>query len=219
MSEPESVDVWRERYPKFAVFKDENVIPLLDDDIHRELYKKIRIPACKSDVARLVLLREYGGLYVDAHMGPSSGDRLAETLASLASFELILFSQGWDPGFNFMNGVLAARRHASVLDSLIATAFENLSKHKKLEEQTPDYVSYDIFNLTGTGVFLQCIYEPDFWGKMKPEYTKRIAFHIMQTADSPGFHIYKFHGYKKPGDHWSERQQHERLFEEGFAFS
>ena len=34
-----------------------------------EVYQRIRIPACKSDIARLVALYEWGGLYVDCHCG------------------------------------------------------------------------------------------------------------------------------------------------------
>jgi len=215
MDQPQSFQVWRERYQKFFVFKDEDVLPLLESDTSRDIYRKIIIPACKSDIARLVLLREYGGLYVDSHMGPSSGDRLAETLEGLARFDLILFSQGWDPDFNFMNGVLAARRRAPVLDLLIDRAFNNLIKHKNLEAETSDYVPYDIFSLTGTGVMVEIMFESSTWDMMRPEFKEKVDVHIMQTGDSPGFHIYQFYKYRKPGDHWSERQQHERLFQHG----
>src|SRR6056297_2458942 len=35
-----------------------------DKDLH-DLYCRIRVPACRSDIARLVLLHRYGGWYVD----------------------------------------------------------------------------------------------------------------------------------------------------------
>jgi hypothetical protein len=210
--EPESFDVWRDKYPKFSVFGDEDVLPLLKSDDFRDIYHQIGIPACKSDIARLVLLREYGGLYIDSHMGPSSGSRLAETLEGLARFELILFSKKWEQGFNFMNGVLAARRQAPVLDLLIDKAFSNLICHKHMEDETSDYVPYNIFSLTGTAVMLEIIFDATAWGVMKREFKERVDFHVMETGDSPGFHIYQFYGYRKPGEHWSERQQRERLF-------
>lgn len=212
--QPESVGAWRERYPDFAVFNDEDVAPLLDTDEQREIYQKIRIPACRSDVARLVLLREHGGLYLDAHMGPSSGDRLAETLSDLARYDLILFSWGWKSQFNFMNGVLAARRRAPVLDLLITKAFDNLVAHKRCEDATSEYIKYNIFNLTGTWVMVQCMFQNigGTWDR-KPEYKEKVRFHVMETGSSPGFQIYKFYGYRKPGEHWSERQLSERLFE------
>jgi hypothetical protein len=212
--EPQSFKIWRERYDGFFVFNDEDVLHLLGSDICRDLYSKIRIPACKSDIARLVLLREHGGLYIDSHTGPSNGDRLAETLEGLARFDLILFSKAWEERFNFMNGILVARRRAHVLDLLIDRAFHNLLKHRNLERETSDYVPYDIFRVTGTGVMLDVMFDPSAWGVMKTEFKDIVNLHIMQTGDSPGFHIYQFYGYRKPGEHWSERQQHERLFQE-----
>lgn len=49
---------------------------------------------------------------------------------------------------------------------------------------------------------------------IKPELKEKVLLHVMQTEPSPGFHIYQFYEYRKPGDHWSERQQRERLFKE-----
>lgn len=215
MTEPEAFGVWRERYPSFALFRDEDVLPLLDCDLYRELYKRIRIPACKSDIARLALLREYGGLYVDSHIGPSAGEALAETLSHLARYELILFSQGWSSGFNFTNGVLAAHRRAPVFDLMIDMAFENLIAHKKREEQTSEHVKYHIFNLTGTQVMVSTMFEhvDGAWG-LKPDYRDKVQFHVMESGWSAGFHVYRYQGYRKPGQHWSERQLVERLFED-----
>ncbi|MBY6240781.1 glycosyltransferase [Methylosinus sp. Sm6] len=211
--QPESVPAWRRSYPSFACFGDADVLPLFDSDAQREIYEKIRIPACKSDVARLALLRHYGGLYVDAHTGPSSSERLAETLADLARYDLILFRKGWSPGFNFMNGVLAARRRLPIFDRMLERAFDNLVAHKRREEATKEHVAYNIFDLTGTRVMVELMFDK-VHGKweMKAEFRESVGFHVMDTDASPGFHIYKFL-YRGPGSHWSERQQSERLFE------
>ncbi|MBV9758656.1 MAG: hypothetical protein JO047_16550, partial [Alphaproteobacteria bacterium] len=215
LGEPQAVAVWRERFPKFCVFSDADVLALLASDELREIFSRIAIPACKSDIARLVLLKEHGGLYVDSHIGPSEGDRLAETLADLARFDLILFSLGWHPGFNFMNGVVAARRRAPVLDLLMARAFSNLRSHKKLEEAAPGYVPYDIFVLTGTYVMVDCIFDQSTRPpSIKPEFSDKVLFHVMESEASSGLVLYQFYEYRAPGDHWSERQQRERLFKD-----
>ena len=88
LEEPPSGKAWRVQYPGFRIFCDDDVRPLLSPG-HLHHYDKIALPACRSDLARLVLLREYGGLYVDAHAGPTQGERLAETLDALASVELV----------------------------------------------------------------------------------------------------------------------------------
>jgi hypothetical protein len=215
LEEPRSIAAWRERFPKFCVFKDADVLALLESDEFREIFSQISIPACKSDIARLALLKEHGGLYVDSHIGPSEGDRLAETLEALARFDMILFSLGWHLGFNFMNGVVATRRQAPVLDLLMARAFSNLRHHRKLERQAPGHVPYDIFFLTGTYVMVDCIFDQSTRPpSIKPEFREKVLFHVMQNESSPGFHIYQFYDYRRPGDHWSERQQQERLFEQ-----
>lgn len=215
LTEPEAYGVWRERYPRFALFKDEDVLPLLDCDLHRELYKKIRLPACKSDIARLALLREHGGLYVDSHIGPSSGEALAETLSHLAQHDLILFSEGWSPVFNFTNGVLAARRRAPVFDLLIDMAFENLIAHKKRQDETREHVKYHVFELTGSQIMVRTMFEhvDGAWG-LKRDYRDKVQFHVMESSGSAGFLPYRYQSYRKPGQHWSERQRVERLFED-----
>ncbi|MEO6923363.1 MAG: hypothetical protein ABI142_06010, partial [Bryocella sp.] len=63
---------WRTRVGEFTVFGDAAVEAALlawgTDAV--ETFRGIGIPACRSDLARLVLLFQHGGLYVDAHCGP-----------------------------------------------------------------------------------------------------------------------------------------------------
>jgi len=214
---PPSTPAWRERFPDFTVFGDEDVIPLLGSDELRELYMQIGIPACKSDIARLVLLRAYGGLYIDAHAAPAEGDRLAETLDALSFYELLLFSKAWhakaETDFNLMNTVIAARRHAPALDTLIDAVFANLVRHRQMEREKQNYVPYHLFSLTGTMVMIDCFFAPSPNGYfIRPEFEERVHLYEMTSPTAPGFHLYQFYGYRKPGEHWSERQKHERLF-------
>ncbi len=214
---PPSATAWQERYPAFKVFGDQDVLPFLDSPLQRDLYDGITLPAGKSDIARLVLLRAHGGLYLDAHTAPADGDRLAETIEALSSVELILFSKLWmvdgTGGFNLMNTVLAARRHSPLLDALIGAIFTNLRAHREAEDMSSDYVPYNLFKLTGTMVFLEQFFEQSEKSfKIIENFKQQILVHGMKSASSPGFEIYRSYGYRKPGQHWSERQQHERLF-------
>jgi hypothetical protein len=213
VTEPGSVAAWRDRFPGFSLFNDEDVIPLFEHDWQRALYSRIRIPTCKSDIARIALLRNFGGFYCDAHTGPANGDRLAETLEYLSRFELVLFSCSWDPVFNFMNGVLAARRHAAILDLIITKAFDNIARHERLEAETSGHVPYDILHLTGSGVILNCVFDhtPAGWA-IKPHLVETIGFVTLPSADSHGFSVASHNDYRRPGNHWTERQKSERLF-------
>lgn len=209
-----SIGAWRERYPRFAVFQDADVLPLLPSDQVRDLYNRIKIPSCKSDLARLVLLKEHGGLYIDAHSGPSNGDNLARTIAYLARYEFIIFRWLWLGGFTFGNGYIAARRGTPILDLLVDRAIKNLLQQKKKEDEANEYVPYQIAVLTGTQVILGTIFEPcDGSWAIRQQYKDKVLFYEMTGPDTPGFHVANFYNYRKPGSHWSERQKVERLFD------
>lgn len=77
------VEEWSSSMPKFSIFGNSDVIEILEkyfpyfvDD-----YILINIPAAKSDVARLLLLYELGGLYVDCHFGLKKNEDIVEFLA------------------------------------------------------------------------------------------------------------------------------------------
>src|SRR5690348_8319230 len=63
---------WQSHFAEFRVLADADIEPLVDKHAsteHLDMYRDIRIPAAKSDIARLLTLYEYGGLYVDCHVG------------------------------------------------------------------------------------------------------------------------------------------------------
>ncbi len=199
------------------MFGDADVLPLIKSEFLRDLYLQIRIPACKSDIARLLLLQAHGGLYVDSHVGPGNGDRLVETLIALANFEVILFEKKWERkelgDLQLMNGAMAARRNTPVLDLLIDSAFNNLDNQRKAERETPGYVPYNIFVLTGAWDISLRIFDRSIKPyKIRPRFFDIVFLHEMNEHIDPGFRLYEFYGYRKPGDHWSERQSSERLF-------
>lgn len=221
LPEPPGASAWRERFPEsFRVFEDDDVLPLIQTEAQRDCFRRIGIPACKSDVARLVLLREYGGVYVDGHTGPGLGDRIAETLLKLCKYEVIFFREGWKDDFGFYgNTFMAARRCSIVLDLLVNKAFENLLHHMRIESLSPDYVSYNIFYLTGSPVIIDCLFDQgdslawkNGWD-VKAEFRKLVVVRVKETETSDiGFVPWSFYHYRHWGQHWTERQQSERLF-------
>ncbi len=207
---------WREIFPEFRVFTDEDVIPLLPQNFV-QIYKLIRLPSAKSDIARLILLREFGGFYLDAHMGPTAPSDLLVTLDKIFEYNVILFGKGWliqkPTDFDLMNGAIAARKHAPELDPLINRIIDNIEHQWQKEQSTPDYVPYSLFGLTGTYTFLQSFFEEtESRPKLKPEFEKTIFLHFMKDNRQSGFEIASHYSYRKPGGHWSERQTHERFF-------
>src|SRR5450759_451634 len=85
------INEWRAEFPQFKIFADAEVRPLIEryfpDRI--ELYDKICIPAAKSDIARLLLLYEFGGLYIDCHCGISNANGVRTLLSWLSEYDAI----------------------------------------------------------------------------------------------------------------------------------
>jgi hypothetical protein len=207
---------WKQIYPDFRVFTDEDVAPLLPDEI-KPIFGRIRLPSAKSDLARLLLLREFGGFYVDAHIGPTAPACLLGTLDKMFEYNLILFGKGWamntPADFDLMNGVLAARRKTPELDPLISKVTNNIVEQWHKEQATADYVPYNLFSLTGTYAIVESYFDHGpLRPELKTEFRDKIFIHYMKDNQQSGFEIAAFYNYRKPGGHWSERQTQERFF-------
>ncbi len=216
MPEPLSAPAWRALYPNFRVFGDNDVRPLLPPEVE-PLFDLIRLPAAKSDLARILLLRHYGGVYLDAHFGPTKPEHLLETILPLSRYNVILFGKGWEmkeeTDFNLMNSVIAARRGAPELDIIINQISCNLMQQWIKERGTTGYVKYGLFGLTGTYVLVQ-----SFFDQIKPrprvqeKFRDTVMVHYMRDHSSSGLKIAQYYDYRKPGNHWSEREKEERFF-------
>lgn len=216
LKKPPAASAWKALYPKFKVFNDSDVVPLLPRDLV-PIYKAIALPSAKSDLARLLLLKRYGGFYVDAHVGPMAPAHLLETLDDLSSHNLIVFGKGWlikkKTDFDLMNGVLAARKDAVELDMLIDIVVTNLKEHWSKEAATADHVPYDLFSLSGTYTIVQSFFDDTGPRPVLKESMKnRVHVHFMPNNVRSGFEMAGYYTYREPGRHWSERQKHERLF-------
>lgn len=214
--DPPAAPAWRAIYPRFRVFSDPDVLPLMPEAFV-PIFTSIRLPAAKSDIARFFLLRAHGGLYVDAHVAPTAPSDLMATLSRLEDRHLLLFGKGWllpeQGGFDLMNGVLAARQGAPELDRVLDRQMRNLRDHWAKERATGDHVGYDLFALTGTGVVVDEFFD---WSpsppRLKPAARDRVFVHVMPNNTDSGFELYSGYRYRKPNQHWSESQLRERLF-------
>lgn len=97
------------------------------------LYKSIKIPASRSDVARLMLLYEYGGVYVDAAM---EALRPVESIIDSDS-ELILVRRDDFPQYadcpgdaHIINGILGAIAKCEFIKDAIHLVLDNLRSRR-----------------------------------------------------------------------------------------
>jgi hypothetical protein len=212
---------WRSKYETFRVFTDADIVDLLSQwsPTLPALFNRIRLPACRSDLARLILLYEYGGLYVDAHVGTASAERLTDVMERLSSKELLLFDRidqhQWDGDCHIVNYTIGARKHSAALGKVIFTAIRNLERQEAAESVTSDYVQYNIFVLTGPwNISITLFDRSDRNIRLLPEYQSLVHVEALDPQYQPWpFQPYQHYHYRKPGQHWSERQLVEPLFE------
>jgi hypothetical protein len=212
---------WRAKYEDFRIFTDADILDLLADwsPTLPALFNRIRLPACRSDLARLILLYEYGGLYVDAHVGTASAERLTNVLERLSSKEFLLFDRidqhQWDGDSHIVNYTIGARKHSAVLGKVIFAAIRNLERQEAAEAATTNYVPYNIFVLTGPWNISITLFDRSERNiRLLPEYQSLVHVETLDPQRQPWpFQPYQHYHYRKPGQHWSERQLVEPLFE------
>jgi len=216
-----TLEGWRSHFPDFRIFGDPEIEPLIEKVFpqYLETFRKIRIPTCKSDLALLLALYEFGGLYIDCHCGVRDPHAIRQLLLSLDTWELILYDKSLAteprPSTQLfaLNSVIFARPNSSIILKTLTNAFHNLELHRSAEKER-GFQSYNIWTLSGPGV-LQEVLLVEQWtdvSEVKPEYAPRVRF-IREDGKQP-IGRYTYSSYRQPGMHWSERQQNELLFAE-----
>ena len=214
---------WRREFPDFRIYSDADVLPILKRLVPGadELYRALRLPAAKSDIARLALLHAHGGLYVDCHCGLRDAAWVRAELAALATHEMILVERPLtadaDPNFPrlLINGILFGRQSSPVLEDLLRQGLENLQRHLGRIAASSAPPDYDIWSMMGAYVLTMMILEPasEYTDFRRPLRGGRVK--IVPLPEVPiqlSAHRRLYNGPKK-GMHWSKRQQTEPLFE------
>ena len=212
---------WRTRFPDLRVISDANVEPLIGHILpsYVELYRRIRFPTTKSDIARLAYLHEFGGLYVDCHCGLRSAKGVRELVEQLSRYELVMWENSyitWPRSKNTMkviSGILLARPRSSIVLEFLLKGLANLEAHSK-REASEGMVEYSPWYLCGAGSYLEHLCVPGSANaQLRSEFGGRIFF---TELDGGPIAINQHVRYKlDPKQHWSYRRLHELLFEAG----
>jgi GNAT superfamily N-acetyltransferase len=210
---------WRATPFDFRVFGDADVLPLLDHwgSDFASLFRAIRLPACKADIARLVLLFRGGGLYVDAHCAPGSPAALAELMRQLPEYELTLFDElAHDPdyaGTGILNSIMGARPGTRILEGIIANARDNLRVQRHREAEGGGH-NYSIYKLTGPWIIWHRLFERvGKGGRLRAELSPTVFIRRYdRDGGSAPVLTYVHNEYRDQERHWSRRQKREPLF-------
>jgi hypothetical protein len=210
------LDEWRQPFPATRILGDGDVVPLLrelrPDAV--ELYERIRYPAARSDVARLVLLHALGGLYVDCGCGLRGAPQLRALVGMLADDELVLLDRSRQrfprPAAERrpINIALLARAGSPIVLYLLDTVLANLRGYDERAAGRPDE-PVSVWYFTGAGAYRETLYEPySGFTRHRAPYAGRIAYVAEQDAPIV---LWRHTDYRRAGRHWSKRQQKEPL--------
>jgi len=210
---------WRAHFPNFHIYGDDAVLPLLAQ-YHSNLpflYRKLAFGAAKSDIARMALLLKYGGLYTDAHFGITDAARFNELGSLLKQFEVVFVwrtygTQSDRPRGQItpINGLVLARPGSTLIRDIIVRAAHALENHWELSKKQTILFPYSVWHLIGSGNIEHVLLEPETGNtRVRSIYENRVTF---VYEDGAPFQRNFFSAYRKPGAHWSQRQNVEPLF-------
>jgi hypothetical protein len=209
----EGIEAWRSHFPDFRIIGDSDIEPLIARRFPKclEVYRKIRIPCCKSDLARMLALHEWGGLYVDCHCGIRDEKFIRQLMESLASFELITFDKHRRSGdWHVTPSFVFARKGSEIPLESVTNAFQNVWSHWKVEKQH-GFRPYNLWSMVASGNFAKTLID---WSVQPPALKPRFAQKVWLFPEDMAPISRNMHpSYRQPGMHWSERQLRELLFD------
>jgi len=209
---------WQASLPAFAVFGDADVEPIIEivQPDFVETYRRIRLPAAKSDVARLLLLHKFGGLYVDCNMGLLSRDRLIALSERLANIDHIFVDRRRDIGqrhseqYFLINGMLMSRPGSAHILDMARQAMSNLHWQRTIEARD-GFTQYSIYHLCGPMLLTSMTMQP---GTCNREVRRDLAGRVLIVREEE-FPVERnrYQSYRVAHEHWSQRQKVELLFD------
>ena len=212
------INDWQGKFPHFQIFGDAEVLPILNRYFpdRKELYSQIRIPAAKADIARLLLLYEHGGLYIDCHCGIRDADEIRNLFNQLLDYDAIfvdrmLSLEPRPPDEHLViNGIIFCRPHLDLIFRMCRQALSNFARQRNNEHRA-GFVPYDIWSLSGARLVTAMLLEPGSFNRdLRWDYQGRIR--IIREEIAPIVRN-RYRAYSKDRQHWSQRQNLELLFD------
>jgi len=135
-------------YHRNAIIKmwnDDNIVEYIElfDVQLLHYYNRITIPAAKSDIARLIVLYFFGGVYND--IDDIYGYNFGKKWKTLSNDKIAMFKYR----SQWMNGFIMVKRP---LHRTIKNMLNIILNNLKTYEQKNTYFNYDITTITGPGI-------------------------------------------------------------------
>lgn len=190
---------WRQEGWEYKLWTDDEIAKL---DMHnRELYDRSENFAEKSDIARLEILYQYGGLYVDTDfecLNIAIFNELHQGFDFYIGFEPL--EHGYTSKFNmnkFCNALIASAAGHPLLHDLIANIKANYLAYRRccsaIQRTGPSYLTRIIceFEMAGThnnrNIYLPCTF---FYPLNEPEIRLASDFKLWLPNETAGIHYW-----------------------------
>lgn len=205
-------------FPGFRVYGTRQVAALFEQHFpdFAEIFTRIRIPAARADLARLMLLYDRGGFYIDCHYGIRRPEAVPAFFDALLRHELVVFDRLPEAGpkrpdeMILCNGLILARPGSALILDCLRQAMANvewLDRRLRMNLAT----EYDIWKLTGPGLLTEMLMQPGSQGRQ----VRRGCEDRILVVPEEGSPFVRGQQRRYPGlgsgQHWSERQRHEPL--------
>lgn len=207
---------WTKEGAQLRVVGDNEIVKILENHFPQfvDKYLAISIPACRSDLARILGLYQYGGLYVDSHCGIVDSQKLDHVYGWLDRYKLVVARQSpqlpeLSASLCLTNAIIFARPGCEVLLNIARRVISNLiNKHDR--EAEFGFEPYSIFDLSGPINIEQCLLciackKPDFHNAGVDQIMVMLEEHLPVKR-------YMYPINLPQSAHWSQRQKTEMLF-------
>jgi len=207
---------WIKEGTQLRIVGDNEVVKILENHFPQfvEKYLEISIPACRSDLARILGLYQYGGLYVDSHCGVYDRQKLHHLYGQLDRYQLVFTRQSsqpldWRASLCLTNAIIFARPSCDVLLKVARSIVSNLVKHHD-REAGDGFKPYSILKLSGPVNIEKCLLEiRDNKSNAREDGMDQIM--ILAEEHLP-VKRYMYPAKLPHSAHWSQRQKTELLF-------
>jgi hypothetical protein len=224
-----NINNYKKSYPDFnvKVIGYDDII-LFQEEFSQliELFKKIKIEACRSDIARILILYRYGGMYIDINTinKPflNSNKNIYNLFDEYKHFNTSIMrknNNNYDLGLSI---ILSYPNSLFLLDFInqITTLLQELYNKEILSD---NYVEYNILCLTGSVIacnlldykfnsdYRQSLIGDNIYKEEKFIYYKIGVFEPDYYLKMYGCNMNHHHG-NNFDKHWSKLQQSNKLF-------
>ena len=142
--------------PDLRIFTDRDVLPIAAKygaDVV-ELFRRIRLPAARGDVARVLLLEACTeGCGLISTLSTASPIALLDLLSQLCRYEVVVIDELSRHAFKgdlaLPSSVVLARKGAKPMGDIVRAVLRNLVEQFRKERESTEYVPYNTVVVTG----------------------------------------------------------------------